>query len=487
MRDGSCVLFARTLTVPERIKWLLEHGNFAEAVKIAEEAPRGTLRRADVSISDVGDQFLESIRATKDYERLADVLPRIIVSTSPMIAMRGRDSVMEVRRKRWEKWISVFKDANRLVDVAKQIPSFEPRMLDDTYNSTLIHLAEANPPAMLDVLKTWPADVYDVTLVTRAVEVKASFLGNNVTQSAQVKSDRDAVREALFMLYALSGRHDETLNLLLRETSERVFSYVKAHDLYEAVRNPDAIRGLYTIEKQQATDLLLGAPGTLLPPKDVVPILKSIKNREWLCLYLYSIYKQDPERATPYHASLLELLVEHGKEGELYEFLRTSSHFSLDSALRLMGGRAGPGPKASNKFGRERVYVLATMGDLSSAMQILLTELKDVHGAIEFASEHGDSTLWDRLIEHARGDANTLAALLDSPAGGKVNPVRLIPLISSNMNIPQLRDRLHRILIDAALERALREETAAALHFDARLLMTELDDAVAQHTEPSKP
>jgi Region in Clathrin and VPS len=480
----SSVCFARALGVAERIKWLLDQGRFEDALKTAEIAPGGSLRRAELSIADVGHQFLESIRANGEYKRLAEVLPRTIISTSPTVAVRGRDKVMRFRRERWEQWISIFRNAGHLEIIAPLIPCHEPRMSDVQYNDVLIELAEANATAMLKVLKSWPSDVYDVPAITRTVETQlvslleaenAAGLLPSTTTTKDISLQREALREALFMLYGLSGRHDETLNLLLQEGSSRVFGYVKSHDLYEAVRSTEAMSGLFKIDKDEAADLLVNAPGTLLPPEAVVPILKSMGDGEWLCLYLSGIFRQDPERASQYHNLLVQLLVDYGRPGALYAFLKTSTHFSLDAALTLMGGRTGTN---EGLFGRERVHVLATMGDLNAAMDILLKELQDVHGAIDFASEHEDVALWDRLIEHARGHAATLAALLDSPAGGRVNPVRLIPLISSEMDIHGLRERLHRILVDAALERALREDTAAALHYDANRYMAELDEAI---------
>ncbi len=159
----------------------------------------------------------------------------------------------------------------------------------------------------------------------------------------------------------------------------------------------------------------------------------------------------------------------------LYNFLKTSKHYSLDSALDAMGGASGTG---KGVLANERVHVLAAMGDTNSALDILLNELEDTPGAIEFASDHGDSVLWERLIKHASTNADTLAALLDSPAGGKVDPVRLIPLLNSEMRIPFLRDRLHRILVDAALERALREDATAALRYDAQHLLDDLDNSI---------
>lgn len=471
---GHCVFFARALSVAERVNWLLDNGQFAEALKTAEEAPLGSLSREDVSIAAVGDHFLDSIAASGEFDRLAQVLPQTISSTSPAAATRGRDKAMRNRRERWEKWINVFRSANKLSCVAPLVPCYEPQLAQSTYNQILTELLEANSSQLLHVLKTWPSHVYHVPYITRAVEARLSPAHDSLA-SAMSSKDGD-LRECLLALYGISGRHDETLNLLLRETSHRIFTYVKSHNLYEAIRSDDTLSKLFTIDEGQAIELLVNAPCTVLPPETVVPILKHTGNLNWLCHYLHSIFRMDPDRAPRYHPLLLELLIQVGPHDSLYNFLRTSSHFSLDKALHLMEKSRG---NRSDLFRRERVYVLATMGDLGSAMDVLLNELHDVHGAIEFASENDDMPLWDRLIDHARDDVETLAALLDSPAGGKVNPIQLVPLISSDMEIPHLRDRLHRILVDAASERALREQTASALRFDASQLMDELDKAVA--------
>lgn len=480
--EFQSVVFARALGVAERVTWMLDQGRFEDALKVAEVAPGGSLRRAEVSIAQVGNQFLESIRAKGNFKRLADVLPRTIVSTSPTIAMGGRENVMAFRRERWEYWINVFRKAGQLATIVTVIPCEEPRMSAELYNAVAVELAEKNPAALLDALKTWPATVYDVAAVTRAVEARSTALSGtgrplsfSLRSKADTSPDRDALREALFMLYGLSGRHDETLNMLLTEESPSVFEYIASHNLYEAIRSEASINALFGIDKEKATALLAEAPVTLLPPAALVPILKKSRQRERLYSYLQAVFVIDPERAAEYHGLQLELLVEFGVGNELFTFLKTSEDISLDAALKLMGGRRGRG---RGQFGKERVYVLAAMGDLSSALDILLKELDNVQGAIDFASEHDNSKLWDQLIDHAKGDADTLAALLDSPAGGKVDPMRLLPLISTSMEIPRLRDRLHRILVDAALERALQEETADALYYDAARHMAELDRVV---------
>eukprot|EP00178_Gracilaria_changii_P019045 TRINITY_DN55471_c0_g1_i1.p1 TRINITY_DN55471_c0_g1~~TRINITY_DN55471_c0_g1_i1.p1 ORF type:complete len:928 (+),score=124.20 TRINITY_DN55471_c0_g1_i1:3663-6446(+) len=467
------VVYVRSLTTAERVKWLLGQNRFSDALEIAQGAPGGSLRRAEVSLEDVGEQFLESLRENGEYNRLASVLGETITTTTPFFGIRGREKVMAKRKKRWESWIAIFRKAHKLEIIAPMIPTYEPHLDGATYDTILAELCDSDPQVMLHVLKTWPANVYGVSAVTIAIEEK---LAEEEKKKWLSNEGKEALYEGLLMMYGLSGRHDENLNLLLKDESPKVYDYIRSHNLYEAVRSPETIQGLYKIDPSAATDILSHAPETILPPEAVVPILMKLNNSEWTFMYLHAVFRLDPEQAPKYHNHLLKLYVQHGGPGLLFNFLRTSRHYSLDRALEEMGGPKGLKP---GHLAQERVFVLSNMGDLNASMDILLDELGDTFAAIEFASDLGDVILWERLIEHAKTHADTLAALLDSPAGGKVDPVRLVPLLNSEMRIPHLRDRLHRILVDAALERALREDAAAALHHDASELLSKLDKCVS--------
>lgn len=472
-QDGQELIYVRSLTTAERVKWLLGQGRFSDALHIAQTAPGGSLRRAEVSVEDIGEQFLESLRESGEFGRLVSLLSETITATTPYLGQRAREKVMAKRVKRWERWIQTFRQVNKLPLLAPVVPTYEPRLPKHIYNSILVELADDDPKVMLNVLKTWPADVFEVSTITKAIEEQMDLTSNEPENNHK---KREPLSDGLLMMYGLSGRHDETLNLLLREQSPKVYDYIRSHHLYEAVRSAETITGLFKIDSYAAIDLLAHAPETVLPPDAIVPILVKVNNSLWTFMYLHAVFRIDVDQAPKYHNQLLKLYIEHGSPGMLLSFLRTSTHYSLDRALREMGG-----PKGFKKgeLADERVYVLSAMGDLSSAMDSLLDEQGDTFAAIEFASDHGDTALWERLIEHARTHADTLAVLLDSPAGGKVDPVRLVPLLTSEMRIAHLRDRLHRILVDAALERALREDAAAALHHDASELLDNLDDCVS--------
>jgi len=89
------------------------------------------------------------------------------------------------------------------------------------------------------------------------------------------------------------------------------------------------------------------------------------------------------------------------------------------------------------------------------------------------------TSLRERLLQRAATDPAMLAALLDAPAAARVDASRLVRLLGGGMaSIPGLRDRLHRLLVDASLERALREGCAASMRADAEALMGRLEAAL---------
>lgn len=92
------------------------------------------------------------------------------------------------------------------------------------------------------------------------------------------------------------------------------------------------------------------------------------------------------------------------------------------------------------------------MGDLNSAMEILLNKLGSTFEAIDVEADHGGTVLQGKLVEHVREHADTLAALLDGPADEKVDPLQLVPLLNAEVKIPYLRDRFHRILVDPVVK-----------------------------------
>lgn len=45
--------------------------------------------------------------------------------------------------------------------------------------------------------------------------------------------------------------------------------------------------------------------------------------------------------------------------------------------------------------------ILGRIGDTKEALELIMTELKDMHYAISFCQEHDDPDLWNDLIQHS--------------------------------------------------------------------------------------
>ena len=91
------------------------------------------------------------------------------------------------------------------------------------------------------------------------------------------------------------------------------------------------------------------------------------------------------------------------------------------------------------------------MGNTKQALQLIMTELKDVSQATDFCKEHSDKELWEDLIAFSIDKPDFITGLLNN-IGTHVDPIILIRKIRSGMKIPGLRDSLVRILQDYNLQ-----------------------------------
>lgn len=696
----------------ERVRWALGVGHYATALAVAAAAPQGSLRAAALSIEAVGDRFLEAVHAAGDWERLVSVLPHVIASTTvgggssphdgdapttsaPSTSARtgdrgglvsgaesGGGGATTAAAVRWSRWIDVFRSAGRLPALAPCIPVASPRLPTAVYDAVLVDLATSSPATLHDLLGRWPVQVYSLEPLTGVVE--AALLHRATTDATAVGDDNDddggadhddgdgyALRESLYHLYAVGGRHAETVALLLSERRHRVFDYIETHRLYDTVRSTGTLRALHDLDAPRTTGLLVRAAAdgrANLPADVVVPLLQRLGRPRWLLAYLHALSREPgaggggPDGGAAAYTDLLislyASLPDDAPPGALLRLLRTSPHYSLDAALHTLtsaarvqhaaataaarerrrraqlrgtagggggaGGGAGHGssvgagaggdrrrrgrasvrngdggalaggadpPDSSTGnssdgggssggssggenrngsggggggsgggggggrdshdgggggggrgrgggerggggggsgcggiLGRERVTVLAAMGDLHSALSVLLDELNDVAAATAFVADHageeagaspvatvaaaaaasgrrrgvsgvgGDgiggptlatasaavsTSLRERLLRRAAVDPAMLAALLDAPAAARVDAVRLVALLGpGTAPVAGLRDRLHRLLVDASLERALREGCAASMRADAEALMGRLEAAL---------
>mmetsp|Transcript_1098 Transcript_1098/g.3009 ORF Transcript_1098/g.3009 Transcript_1098/m.3009 type:complete len:635 (+) Transcript_1098:927-2831(+) len=462
--QAQTIKSAAPRSIGDRLEWLIEKERYEEAIDLVGATERSALLHMEDKVSAVGEKFLLSILRSKEWQKLSDLLPRVLQITTLPEATRGAGNESSTKRlvERWIQWIQQFERAGKTAFVADVIPLKTLRLPKEEYTKILCDLTVQDPAVLVKMLGTWDSSVFDVPTVTRIVETEL--------KTAQTNED---LKEALLVLYDYSHRHDKTLRMLLRDRSTRVFDYISNHELFEAVREKESIQTLYGIDENSTSRLLAREADSTLPSAAVVSILEDIGDRKLLFSYLHTLFNINPDHIKQHHKVLLELYCDYGSPGSLIRFLK-SSHYSLENALETIKSAAS---KTSGKdFSKEIVFVLQRMGDFIAALEILLDDRKDVEGAIEFAKEQADPELWKRLLDRA-DDAEVLSRLLDDPHES-IDPVLLFAKVNASTRVPDLTRKLFRLVENAKVERELREICMEMLSEDVSHGMNELDQLV---------
>ena len=80
------------------------------------------------------------------------------------------------------------------------------------------------------------------------------------------------------------------------------------------------------------------------------------------------------------------------------------------------------------------IYVLGRMGQHKKALDLILTQRRDINQAIEFVQEH-DTGLWDYLIDLSLASKDNVEELLRFASQHKVDPIKLIRKVCAAASI----------------------------------------------------
>jgi len=115
------------------------------------------------------------------------------------------------------------------------------------------------------------------------------------------------------------------------------------------------------------------------------------------------------------------------------------------------------------------------MGNTARALDLVVFEMQDVQVAINLVEEQKDPGLWIELIKKSLKFPQFVSGLLDHVGGGSFVDARLlIESIPCDIDIPDLKTKLLRIVSDYALEVRLRKGTEKILLSDLVSLLDQL-------------
>uniref|UniRef100_A0A803VQ59 Vacuolar protein sorting-associated protein 41 homolog n=1 Tax=Ficedula albicollis TaxID=59894 RepID=A0A803VQ59_FICAL len=336
---------------------------------------------------------------------------------------------------------------HKILAISRYLPRRDPVLKPLIYEMVLHEFLESDYEGFATLIKEWPGDLYNNTIIVQAV----------VDHLKKDPQNRTLLR-TLAELYTYDQRYGRALEIYLTLRHKDVFQLIHKHNLFSSIR--DKIVLLMDFDSEKAVDMLLDNEDKI----SIDRVVEELENRpELQHVYLHKLFKRDHHKGQRYHEKQISLYAEYDRPN-LLPFLRDSTHCPLEKALEICQQR---------NFVEETVYLLSRMGNSRSALKMIMEELHDVDKAIEFAKEQDDGELWEDLILYSIDKPPFITGLLNN-IGTHVDPILLIHRIKEGMEIPNLRDSLVKILQDYNLQILLREGCKKILVADSLSLLKKM-------------
>ncbi|KAF8759668.1 Vacuolar assembling protein VPS41 [Rhizoctonia solani] len=449
-RGTRTLVVARPRDVKDHIEWLVQRKRYEEALEVLEDlGPQG---QVDASI--IGQKYLQHLVDDGEYEKAAHLTPKVLADNATA----------------WERWIFTFAGKNQLGSIAPFVPTHDPQLGHVVYEMILGHMLVNNQESLLRTIKSWPTSIYDIPAVI--VAVKAALA--NATK-------KHILMDCLAELYIANHQPGKALPYLLRLRRPNVFTLIREHNLFTALRDDALLLVEFDQELEEKRRVQGDGEGIdftkpavprtaiqlLVENTHAIPINRVVQqlqsNRFFLYLYLAALFEEDPQHASEYADVQVELFAEFAPE-KLIDFLRASSYYNLEVAFRICDQR---------DLVPEQVFLLGRMGDNKRALNLIIERLADVNRAIDFAKEQNDDDLWEDLFKYSETRPAFIRGLLKN-VSTEIDPIRLIRRIKNGLEIPGLKDALITILQDFNLQISLLEGCQTILLGDGASLQERL-------------
>ncbi|KAG5644802.1 hypothetical protein DXG03_007624 [Asterophora parasitica] len=468
--DGRCyvALSPRDLVLVkprdrrDHVAWLVERRRYEEALNEVEqiEAETPTANgEAALSAVEIGQRYIEHLVSEGDFSKAARLCPKVC----------GQDS------ERWEGWIFGFADKRQLQAIIPFVPTESPRLGHLVYEMMLAYFLTHDRQTLLQTIKEWPREIYDISAVIVAVRSeldKAASTSSTISSS----SGSHVLMECMAELYTANRQYGKALPYYLRLRRPNVFDLIREHNLFTDVRDQvlllvqfdDELRKQRKRDGQVLDEGRSDAITLLVDNIHSIPIGRVVQQLEGspyhLFLYLDALVMEKDANLVADFADLQVNLYAEFATPRLIDFLRASNYYSLEKAYKEC---------AKRDLVLEMVFLLGRMGNNKKALTLIIERLGDVHRAIEFAKEQNDDDLWEDLLKYSETRPAFIRGLLEN-VGVEISPIRLIRRIKNGLEIPGLKEALIKILQDFHLQISLLEGCQTIMDGDSSDLSRKL-------------
>ncbi|KAL4810552.1 hypothetical protein BDV18DRAFT_156907 [Aspergillus unguis] len=516
----DCVV-ALKRDLADHFSWLTEHEKYAEAWTLLEEHPEVAGLPNDggdnVSVThSIGDVFFDdrssitatdrggaSTAAVQEKRRIGELWIKQLTRDD-----RWQEAAEVCARSlaatpRWEHWAWKFINKGKFDEISSVIPvELRPPLSTKVYGAILEHYLAHDRQKFSELIDSWPSDLFDVRDVAASIE--------KLLENERITPETDqgqVLMRSLAKLYLADGHYADALRCYIRiQDADTAISLVKDHHLLGALSDDIPAFIMIRVSKEQMKSaplselaeitaepikLLVSEAHTgIVPPDTVVEQLQAVDRHLFIFFYLRALWRgeslhneaEKPRRGRHRQDAANKLAADEGKNlveqfadtaAELFaeydrplflEFLQTSTAYSFDIAVNICEQhRATP----------ELIYLLSKMGQTKRALNLILSDLKDVSQAIAFAKSQDDPDLWEDLVDYSMDKPRFIHGLLVE-AGTSIDPIKLVRRIPSGLEIEGLREGLTGLLREHDLQASISQGAAKVLQSEVAIGMNTL-------------
>lgn len=497
----------------DHLAWLSEHGKYAEAWTLLDEHPeaagfineggdnasilpgrsqssvtdvygddrssvtatdRGTVTPAEQEKRRIGELWIGQLGREGRWQQAAEVCVKSLASTS-----------------RWEHWAWTFIKKDKLDEISSVIPvDIRPPLSSQIYSVILEHYLAKDRQRFSQLIDSWPFDLFDVDALTVSIEHSLD------SEETAPETDQERILRCLAKLYLAGGHYTDALRCYIRiQDADTAIALVKDHHLLGALSDDIPAFIIIRVSKEQMKSaslaelaeitsepikLLVSEAHTgIVPPDIVINQLQAVDRPLLIFFYLRALWRgesllhevEKPRRGRHRQDAASKLAADEGKNlverfadiavdlfaeydrPLLLEFLQTSTAYTFEVAVTIC---------EQYRFTSELIYLLSKMGQTKRALNLILSELKDVSQAITFAKSQDDPDLWEDLVDYSMDKPRFIHGLLVE-AGTSIDPIKLVRRIPSGLEIEGLRDGLIGLLREHDLQASISQGAAKVL------------------------
>ncbi|KAL2866972.1 CLH domain-containing protein [Aspergillus lucknowensis] len=447
---------------------------------------RGVVTAAEQEKRRIGELWIEQLARDNKWREAADVCVKTLASTP-----------------RWEQWTWAFIENDRLDEISSVVPiDIRPPLSPEVYEAILKYYLTRDRQRFSVLIDTWPFDLFSVDNMTSAIEEQLES-----EQKILGTEDGRILTRCLARLYLAGGHYSDALRCYIKlQDADTAMALINDHRLLDALSDDIPAFIMIRVSKEQMKSapipeladitaepikLLVSEAHTgIVPPATVIQQLEAADRPLFVYFYLRALWRGEslphnsgkPRRGRHGRDAATKLAADEGKNlvdqfadtavdlfarydrPLLMEFLQTSTAYTFDAAVAIC---------ERHRFTLELIYLSSKMGQAKKALNLILSDLKDVSQAIAFAKSQDDPDLWEDLVDYSMDKPSFIHGLLVE-AGTSIDPIKLVRRIPSGLEIEGLREGLTRLLREHDLQASISQGAAKILQSEVAIGMNSL-------------